>query len=495
MERVPVLPHHREAQGSQVPPHRFGGDGHAEDVFDAADPEGDRPRFEGPRADVEHRTLQCAPRRGHDDGHGPLQGRAETLRVHAALETIRCVGGQGQLPARRPDGPGFEERALQEHVHGVRRDLGLLPTHDAGDGHGTTRVADQKHVGREPAFLAVEGGELLFFGRRPAHHDGGTVQPGQVEGVERLAQLQEHIVRGVHHVVDGPGSRAPQTLLEPRRRGADLHAPDHRAEIARTELRRLDADRHASGADLPSILHVFQGEVGIARDFGKRHRARALGGQLPGDAQVAQQVATVGGRLHFERDVVEAHGLHERLARREIAVDLEDAGVVRPQAQLFRRAEHALGVLPPDLGLLELEAAWECGARRGEGIPGSRLHVGGAAHDLEDAVSRVHRAQREAVGVGVLARGDDTSHDHVAQLRAGRHHLLHRSPPQGQVLGDLVRGERQPRDHGLQPTIGDVHGANRARKRTSFSKKVRRSSTPYLSFAMRAGPMPKAKPV
>ena len=66
----------------------------------------------------------------------------------------------------------------------------------------------------QPPVLTVQGPDGLPFPGRP-DHDGRSTELGQVEGVEGLAQLQEDIVGGVHHVVDGPGSGGPNPGRQP----------------------------------------------------------------------------------------------------------------------------------------------------------------------------------------------------------------------------------------------------------------------------------------
>src|SRR4029079_17149060 len=62
----------------------------------------------------------------------------------------------------------------------------------------------------------------------------------------------------------------------------------------------------------------------------------------------------------------------------------------------------------------------------------------------------------------------------------------------GQLVGDLVIRERH-RTELAQPAQRDLHSCSR--KRTSFSKRVRRSSRPCRSIASRSIPTPKAYPV
>ena len=152
-------------------------------------------------------------------------------------------------------------------------------------------------------------------------------------------------------------------------------------------------------------------------------------------------------------------------------------------------------------------------AREGRGHPGP--HVGCAADHAEAPNrARVNVAQVETVGVGMALDLEHPRDEHVAE--AG-----------GRALDafDLQPGERQPAaklvDVGLEgdelgePTERQLHDKDLAgvlaaelpaaedlatndgncpRKRRSFSKNSRMSSTPSLSSAWRSTPIPKAKP-
>ena len=66
-----------------------------------------------------------------------------------------------------------------------------------------------------------------------------------IERVQRLADLQHHVVRHVHDVVDAADADLLQRVAQPVRAGANLHAVHHARRVARTQLRILEAHRHA----------------------------------------------------------------------------------------------------------------------------------------------------------------------------------------------------------------------------------------------------------
>ena len=118
----------------------------------------------------------------------------------------------------------------------------------------------------------------------------------EVEGVERVAQLEQHQVGDVDHVGDGADAAALQPPLQPERRRADGDPLDHPGGVAGALLRRLDADLDRLGG----------GRAVLARRGGRVLEGRAQRGRhLAGDAQVREGVGPVGGDVDLEQHVLE----------------------------------------------------------------------------------------------------------------------------------------------------------------------------------------------
>ena len=111
----------------------------------------------------------------------------------------------------------------------------------AGNGHRVGSVANGQHPLRKPPVFAIQSLYELAFPGLP-NHDGRSAELRQVESVEGLTQLQEHVVGGVHHIVDGPGACSPDPCCQPRGRRSHFHPPDHTPQIARAEIRVVDSD-------------------------------------------------------------------------------------------------------------------------------------------------------------------------------------------------------------------------------------------------------------
>jgi hypothetical protein len=92
-------------------------------------------------------------------------------------------------------------RALEQHVGRARADLGLRAAHHARDCDGALGVGDHEVFALERARGAVERRDLLVGARAP-HVDRAAAQRRRVEGVQRLAELEQHEIRHVDDDVD-----------------------------------------------------------------------------------------------------------------------------------------------------------------------------------------------------------------------------------------------------------------------------------------------------
>src|SRR5437879_13871575 len=96
----------------------------------------------------------------------------------------------------------------------------------------------------------------------------------------------------------------------------------------------------------------------------------------------------------------------------------------------------------------------------------------------------------------MLLHVEHTPDHHLAQVLVQRHDRVHGRGVHRDLLGDLARVEGAAEQR-LEPAARDDHRtppANCARKRTSLSQSSRMSAMPWRVMAMRAGPMPQAKP-
>ena len=88
--------------------------------------------------------------------------------------------------------------------------------HDPGDPEDRLRIGDEQRVGIELALDVIERLEALA---RPcqAHDDPPVVHGRGIEGVDRLAELQHHVVADVDDVADRPLAGGDEAHLDPIR--------------------------------------------------------------------------------------------------------------------------------------------------------------------------------------------------------------------------------------------------------------------------------------
>ena len=263
----------------------------------------------------------------------------------------------------RRAGPGddsrVEVRRLQDDVDRSAfrhlADLGGRPAHDAGQADRTGVVDDEQVVGVQPALDAVEGDQGLV-GPGPAHGDASG-QPGGVVGVQRLAQLEHHVVRHVDDQRDRAHARREQPALQPPRAGrAGVHAVDaagHEPRAGRV------VQRHR-----PRVT-VGDGHLDPGRGIDEVGVERAC--QLAGQPAHREAVAAIRGDGQLDHRIVEAQQHRGVLTGgRSTRREHQDAGVVGADAQLTRRGDHAVGDVPVGLARRDREPTGQHRAGQGD---------------------------------------------------------------------------------------------------------------------------------
>ena len=230
--------------------------------------------------------------------HGTTAGEVGKILVHATDVAVARLRRKLQLRGGILGGEGIEERRFDQNLRRARRDFGILAAHHARDGRRLLRVADEKHLLVQLALLPVERLHRLVCPRR-THHNLASRQLGVVERVERLPQLQHHIVRDIHEKPERTHAAGLKALRHERRRRAVLDGCDHARRVAGALLEILDLDGHF----VPDVRLRF-GEIH------RRHLERATedGGVFPRQPYDGERVRTVPGDL----DVKHRLGLFAR---------------------------------------------------------------------------------------------------------------------------------------------------------------------------------------
>ena len=306
--------------------------------------------------------------------------------------------------------------------------------------------------------------------------------------MQRLRGHQHHVVGDVDHVVDRAHAGADQPRLEPERRRPDLDVREHPGRETRAELRHLNGDRGIV-RDL-----ALAGGLGVIVPRGLRQLRSRDRVELACHPVDTEAVDPVRGRLELDHGVRNRNHLRERRSGRD-SVFGQNGDSVRVVAdlELGLREDHPVGLDSPQL---RLSQPGPVGHHRARQRNRNRLAGGDVRRPADDrpaTLPRVDLADAELVGVGVLFdRHHPAHHEGIGRWRAN----VGDSRDLDRVHGELVR-DLLDREVGVavgpQPALRDPH-RNCSSTRTSFSKNLRRSGTPYFSIAMRSTPIPKAKP-
>ena len=414
---------HFHAQAAEDVFHLFGGQTHAEQAFDAVCTQGDfclarQVCFIHGFAD----RTRLAAGDLQDQGGGPFDGLVLQLRVHAPLEAVGGIRVQTVGAGLAGDGQGGKEGALQEDVPGVAGDGGRLAAHDTSQGQGIAVVGDHQGVVAQGQFLVVQG-EQCFLGLGLAHGDA-AVELGEIEGMQGLAQFQQHIVGHVDDGIDGAQAGAAQALDQPQGAvGVHVDALDNPAQVtgAAFAVRQGHGEGVVDGRGHLVDVHVGQ-------------RALVHHPHFPGDATHAQAVGAVGGQVHFDDRIVELQVVADIGAHWGVFRQFHQAIDEVFQAQLGGAAEHAVGFLAAQLGFLDLEVTGQYRAHLGEGNFQAGAHVGRAADYLHCVFAIGDLADAEFVRIRVLFAAFHLTDHHAGEDRGGGFHGVHFQAGHGQLL-------------------------------------------------------------
>jgi hypothetical protein len=316
---------------------------------------------------------------------------------------------------------------------------------------------------------------------RAPHDDPRAGEPVEVERVERLAELQHHVVRGVDDGGDRPDPAGGEPRLDEDRRPTAAHAADQAGEVARASLGILDLDRGGAGGGLRGLPN---------RDVRHRQRRPGRPGHLASDPEDREQVRPVRLDLQVEDDVVQREGHLQVLPDRHAVGEEQDPGLVLlGDRQLAGRAQHPVGELAPEA----------LGLQRGlqDRDPGPRLRprhqvagrdVPHPHHDLRRSVAAVDDGDAELLGVRVVADLQHPGDRHPGEPRPGLLDRLEVRALQRQEVAEL-HGTQLGRTELPEPADRDAHQPitwNCSRNRTSLSQSSRMSGIPKRIIASRS---------
>ena len=182
-----------------------------------------------------------------EDEFGGQCGSGEhTLRINTTLEAVARVAAQNQPARCAADIGGREVSGLNEDVLRRIGDACRLSAHDAGNSECLGFVSDDEIFRRQAVGIAIKGDDGFTFVSL-ADNDA-SFEFRCVEGVQWLADFEQHEVGDVHNVVDRAQAHALQPALQPLRTRTDLHILDGASGVERAGLRGVQL--HLGGCGL-----------------------------------------------------------------------------------------------------------------------------------------------------------------------------------------------------------------------------------------------------
>ena len=298
-------------------------------------------------------------------------------------------------------------------------------------------------------------------------HAYPAINPGRVKCMQRLPELQHHVVGDIHDRTDAANAAPGETLHHPARSGRPcVHAPHQAPAVTGTGTRRGKFD--------PQRI-VKRGAH--CRHFHGAEQRPGDRGNLARDPRKSQTVSAIGRGLDRDQMIIEIEHLTHVGAYRRIIRQLQQARGVFAQPQFPGGTEHPVRLHAANCCDLDLDPGELRPNERG-GHPAARAHVGRAAHDGKRRHTDVHGANRQPVRARMLLhRQHFPDHDAVEGRRHG-FNVLHVQSAHGERVRQFARGKRRI-DEGAEPVFRKLHAQlNCLRNRRSFSKNRRRSFTP-----------------
>ena len=364
-------------------------------------------------------------------------------------------------------------RGLEQDVAALGAHFRARAAHDARDADHALGIGDRHRLPGERALDVVERDDPLAA-PRAAHDHGGAAETGQIVYVHRLVELEHHVIRGVHDVVDRAHAHRLEPPPEPRGRRADACPADHGGVEPGARLDVLDRDPDAANrfarAGAAGGWHVDRFGAGNLRQAERRPVRRR---ELARHALVTQEVGPVGGDVHHEPRVSKREHVKQRRPGRSVGGELEDAIMLLAEAELARGAEHPLAYHAADRARLDAESLGpgHLGAEPGKRVALPHRDIGRPADDGQGfAAAIVHPGEADLGGLGIGVRadlehpGDDERRQLGVQRLDGVAHLLRGQPDAArgvhgfeQVRDECLGRVEVAAEEVLEPAEGDVH--------------------------------------
>ncbi|RMO19822.1 hypothetical protein ALQ47_05273 [Pseudomonas cichorii] len=375
-----------------------------------------------------------------------LHGFTGKLPVHTTLVTVRGIGVQAIGTSLAGHRNGVEESTFQEDIASLGGNAAVLATHDASDGQGALVVGNDQGVGTQADFLTVEQDQFLaLLGHA---HTNPAIDFGQIEGMQRLTQLQHDVVGDIDSCIDAAHVRTTQTLYHPQRsRTRQVDVANHTPQVTWAGSRCQQLDR------THFVMHGSHRRHVRTSDLGRIKRA-----DFTSQTGNRQAVATVRCQVDFDAGIVQLQVNTNVLTHWRIGRQLHQAIVTLAQLKFGSGTQHAVGLDTAQLGLLDLEVARKLGTDHCERNFQTRTHVRRATYDLQCFAAIADLTNAQLVSIGVLLGAKDFAYDHTGEDAGGQRNAVNLKTGHRQTGNQLIAGNLRAYP-ATQPLFTEFHPA------------------------------------
>jgi hypothetical protein len=170
-------------------------------------------------------------------------GPVELLSIGAPFEPEGRITVQIQFASRTANRLHGKVRHFDEYAGRAVADFRSCSAHDAADRHWFFCIGNDAHVGLQFVFLVIDGFDFLAVLREP-NNDAVPGQLVEVERVQRLSALHQHIISDVDDVVNRCDADCCQPIPHPPGTRTNFDAFDHTSDVPGAYI--LALDRHRS---------------------------------------------------------------------------------------------------------------------------------------------------------------------------------------------------------------------------------------------------------
>ena len=251
-----------------------------------------------------------------------------------------------------------------------------------------------------------------------AYVDCASVKAGVVKCVHGLTVFKHNVVCNVYDVVDGSYACRTESHSEPERRGSDLYVLYNLCCVSEAEV----AVVNINGKVVRNIVAVAEG-----LNLGCGNGEFLIEGNCAFSCKTdnGETVGTVGSDFKLNYCVVEHESfsdVHTNLVF-EFGIENENTvlnltgHIVACKVKLAHRAEHTVGGNSTELAGLDCDVTGEVRYGNSRRNDVAHVYVLRACNDLcKLAITNVHLADEEVVGVGVSFHRNNLCHNYVLNV-------------------------------------------------------------------------------